>query len=247
MRLTFMSPTARLKTVQQLAAQLRCLERAARSARSTREIISTGILALDNWLPEKGLPRGAVLEWLPLAAGSGAGRLAVMMAARRMGPDGTLVMIDPQRRFYPPALAQMGVDLERTFLVYPANARDTLWAFEQSLRCPAVAATVGPLDQITSHDFRRLQLAAEAGGGWGMLLRAARYRDQPSWADVRLLVEPLGSTDVPAERHLRIELLHARGGASSGTLRLGIDDETGTVRLVSELAAAKTLSCAAGA
>lgn len=111
-----------------------------------------------------------------------------------------------------------------------SGASDLLWALEQSLRCPGVAVVVGWIDQINSGPFRRLALAAETGGGVGLLLRPAKFRTQSSWADVRLLVEPLPGGSLHSKgRRLRVELVYCRGRMSGGTIELEIDDETGVV------------------
>jgi protein ImuA len=158
-------------------------------------------------------------------------------------------------------------DLDRTVVVHPTNDRDVLWALEQSLRCRSVAAVVCWLNRLHAHAYRRLQLAAEAGGGIGLLLRSAEYRFQPSWADIRLLVEALpfesrcgrkpssGTDAFSIGRLLRIELISCRGRAGGGAVELPLfdfdpikgDDETGDVRLASRLAAATDTLRAAGA
>jgi len=53
---------------------------------------------------------------------------------------------------------------------------------------------VADVQRLSWLEARRLQLAAEQGGGLGLLIRPEAVRHQPSWADVRLLVEPLPTT-----------------------------------------------------
>jgi hypothetical protein len=53
---------------------------------------------------------------------------------------------------------------------------------------------------LADREFRRLQLAAETGGTLGLLVRPAQARDEPSWADLRLLVEPVIRTSEPVIR-----------------------------------------------
>ena len=116
--------------------------------------------------------------------------LAVRAAAAE---GGAIVVLDRRRNFYPPAAAALGVELEQVMVVRAGSPDDELWAFDQALRCPGVAAVWGAIDKLPSRWFRRLQLAAENGGGVGHVLRPARVRGWPSWSYAQLLVEPLPS------------------------------------------------------
>ena len=126
--------------------------------------------------------------------GSGAGTLAFLIAAYQMHDEGTLIVIDPAHSFYPPAAANLGIDLERTVVVRPSNTKDTLWALEQTLRCVGVAVAVCHLEHLDDRSFRRLQLATETGGGIGLFLRADRFAEQPSWANVPTRTARAGSS-----------------------------------------------------
>jgi protein ImuA len=260
--------TQRSGILRELNRQLRRLEQPQTADQG--EVLSSGIPAVDRLLPDRGLRRGMLLEWLSAESAGGAGTLAWMTAAavQRQTTEGACIAIDPLRTWYPPALVRLGIDLDRLLVVQPARERDTLWALEQSLRCRGVSAVMARLERVRSEEFRRLQLAAETGGAVGFLLRPAGERAQPSWADVRLLVEPLPRGKPKAEirnpkrinsnfefrfsdfsrgRLLRLELLHCRGRFPGETLTLEIDDVTGIVRVASRLAAAKSARHAAGA
>ena len=95
---------------------------------------------------------------------------------------------------------------------------------------PAKAGTTSALydGKLDGRTFRRLQLAAEQGGGLGLLIRPATVRGEPSWADVRLLIEPLRGTRETG-RLLRVVLLRCRGGdplrGGGQTVEVEIDDE----------------------
>jgi protein ImuA len=257
-----MSEDPRLDTVRQLSRQLRHIE--SQQAPSGKKTISSGIPALDHLLPGGGIERGTILEWLTSSAGSGAGTLAFKVAAQQMRDDGTLVVIDSRHSFYPPAAAHLGIDLARTVIARPHNTQDTLWALEQTLRCAGVAVAICHLDHLDDRVFRRLQLATETGGGIGLFIRPDRFRERPSWANVRLRVRgqmsEVGSqkkniSDLwppafgfsPHERLLQLELLRYRNNSDNKTILIGINDETGLVRLVSELAPATSLPRAARA
>ena len=233
--------SSRSLLVQKLSRQIKKIERSQRVSSAedvfSEGLFSTGIVGLDELLPGGGLARGTLLEWLAVEGG-GAGMLVMQLVARVIQRQGVFVVIDPLREFYPPAASNLGVQLEQITIVRPANSKDTLWAFEQSLRCPAATVSMCRLERLTDHVFRRLQLAAEAGGGMGFLLRPANFRSHRCWADARLLVEPSPVTS-QSDWHgwrLHVELLHCRGRMSGGGIELEISDETDHVHLVPRLA-----------
>ncbi|MBN2475205.1 MAG: hypothetical protein JXB62_11390 [Pirellulales bacterium] len=210
--------------------------------------VATGCGPLDRLLPERGLRRGTLVEWLAAGAGSGAETLALQAARQACRDGGTLIVLDRRREFYPPAAARLGIELERLMLVYATGEADNAWALDQALRCPGVAAIVAWPEQLDGRTFRRLQLAAEQGRGLGLLIRPPAARSEPSWADVRLLVEPLPAEPSQAEkRRLRICLLRCRGGTDGRSIDVEIDDETHLVHPASRLAAATAHHRAAGA
>ena len=208
--------------------------------------ISSGCGPLDDILPEGGIRRGTLVEWLAKGEGSGAGTLAWLAGREASRPGGAIVVLDARRDFCPPAAVRLGVEPENLIVVRAATAADTFWALDQALRCPAVAAVLawpeaqnGKLDGRT---LRRWQLAAEESGTLGLLIRPAAVRHQPSWADVRLLVEPLpgvghvSNVPDPKRRRLRIHLLRCRGTADGRNVDVELDDETLSVHLVAQLA-----------
>lgn len=215
--------------IEELRRRIARLETAGRTDESPP--ISCGCNALDALLPDGGVRRGTLVEWLAEEDGTGATTLAVLTAREACRQGGALVVVDGGRQFYPPAAVRLGIALDRLLLIRVDNRADHDWAFDQALRCSAVAAAIawpeslaGRLDGRT---FRRLQLAAERSGSLGLLLRPASVRDAPSWADLRFLVEPrpLASPQAP-RRRLRVVLLRGRGGAKGRSVELEFDDET---------------------
>ncbi len=202
---------------------------------------SSGCPALDRLLPQGGFRRGSLVEWCAASRGSGAGTLALLAAREACRSGGTLVVLASASSsakggsagcsaagFYPPAAVVWGLDLSQLLIVRPRKKADELWALDQALRCPAVAAVWSPLRELDSRAFRRLQLAAEQGRGLGLFLRPAAARNQPSWADVRLLVQPLAGE--ATNRRLRVEVLRCRGGRAGARVELELDEGLGEVR-----------------
>jgi protein ImuA len=208
--------------------------------------IPSGCQDLDQLLPDHGFHRGTLVEWLAAESGGGAETLALAAARSFCREGGVLVVLDSARELYPPAIARLGIDLEQLIVVQALNPADNLWALDQSLRCLAVAAVLAWPARLDGHTFRRLQLAAEEGGGLGLFVRPPAAEHEPSWADVRLRVEPLPG-EGSSGRRLRIHLLRSRGGADGRQIDVEIDDETNTLRLAPRLAVAKDPRRAAGA
>lgn len=217
--------------------------------------LSTGSPALDGLLPGGGLRRGSLVEYLSPGAGSGAGTLALCAAREACAEGRALVVIDRRRTFYPPAAIAWGFDLTSLLILQPAEDAAELWAIDQALRCPGVGAVYAPCGALDVRDFRRLQLAAEAGGTLGILLRPARLRGQPTWADVRWEVcrvhersemrrgkgsgfrvqGPGKRLEVKGQRpggtgtswRLHVELVRCRGAPAGEVVDLELDEATG--------------------
>lgn len=165
----------------------------------------------------------------------------------------TIVVVDRGGRFYPPAvlpwLASRSVAtsggtgaggpengpeiVPEMVVVRPSRDDDELWAIDQALRCPGVAAVLAWPGRMQANAMRRLQLAARASGAVGLLVRGlsdartqAIMREptmrEPTWADARVVVAPMPpvggqSLPCPAERRLRLSLV---GGPWQGETML---------------------------
>ena len=196
-----------------------------------KDTISSGWPPLDRLLPGGGLRWGSLVEWLDAGMGSSTAMLALGAARQAAKDGGAVVVVDRESQVYPPAIAAWGLDLSRVIFVHPKNRKDELWAWDQALRCPAVAAVWGRVEQIDSRWFRRLQLSAESNGCLGVLIRPGQARTQPSWSHVRLWVQP---QPAQRDRRLRIELIHCRGGGSGGSVQLILDEWNGRLCEVRE-------------
>jgi hypothetical protein len=243
-----MEQRARGQLLRELKEKLRLLEK-PRSPFQQATICSTGLEALDRLFPQGGFGRGTLIEWLSKSAGSGGATLALLLARQLQKNGGLFVVIDAERKFYPPAAEALGTSLHQTMVIQTSGARDLWWAWEQVLRSSAVAVAVGWLEKLPDRAFRRLQLAAEVGGTVGFLLRPESYRVEPSWAEARFLIEALPSEGPQSRfaRRLRVELLRCRGGCSGGSIELEITDEARIMPLVPVMADPAPASHANGA
>jgi hypothetical protein len=221
--------SSRETLIRALTEQMRQCETARRH--SPEAAVSTGHTVLDRALGG-GLHRGTLVEWLAQEEGGGATTLALAAARQACGETGTLVVVDRRRTFYPLAAVACGIDLSRLILVRPQHDRDETWAIDQALRSGGASAVLAWPEKLDDHLFRRLQLAAEAGDTLGLLMRPARALAEPSWAEVRWLVEPLSSLpsgEGDAPRRVKLSLLRASSGAAMHCPQfvVGLEDRSG--------------------
>ena len=171
--------------------------RGGETARVVVPSIPTGFPALDVLLPGGGWPRGALTEILLEREGIVELSLLAPALARLSREDAWLAFIAPPHLPYAPALAAAGIDLARVVMIRPEKGSDILWAMEQALRSGSCSAVLGWPSFLNERGARRLQLAAEAGGGWGVYFSPAAPVTAPSPAALRLALSPAAGK--PAE------------------------------------------------
>lgn len=219
--------------LQFLAERIREMESRPRTpGRAARPL---GLGPLEELLPERRLPAGALVEVVSLREGDGAGTLALWLARQACAEGKAVVVADGDGTFYPPGAAALADDWGSCLVVRPKTLREAYLAAEYSLRCPAVGAVVARCGNLSVPVARRLQAAAELGGGAGLILRSAAALGTPAFATLRLLVRPVESAaDV---RQLQLEVVHCRGNAAGLSFVVEVDHETGHVRLPAGVAA----------
>ena len=184
--------------------------------------LTSSFPALDRLLPGRGWPRSGLTEILTASTGIGALRL-VLPALAVLSIDRWVIWVAPPHVPYAPALAQGGLNLARVVVVDPPAApatsqTDLLWIYEQALRFGDCGAALVWLDDVPNLRLRRLQLAAEAGGTWGVVFRPERYAAEPSPAPLRVAVriQEDEGTAVAGQRPAVQVTLHKARGASAG-------------------------------
>jgi len=144
-----------------------------------------------------------------------------------------VVWCDSSRDLYPPAIAPF-VPLDRLYLLHPKNLIEESWAVAECLRCKGVAAVVAAPGKLSRLDARRLQLAAERGGGVGILMRHFDRGANIYAAATRWLVSPCPSSRINVQKW-KIQLIHGHGGRVGNTVILEHHRETNLVRATEQL------------
>jgi protein ImuA len=206
-------PMDRPALMAALRARIGRLERAGAARALARSQAAAIPLAeaIDAALPGGGLARAGLHEILAGDPGAAAG-FAALILGRSAGPT---LWIGPDPDAWPPGLARYGLAPEHLVLVRAPRPADAFWAMEEALRCHAIHGALLSLSEIDLTTARRLQLAAEAGGAIGVLLRADSAEPGPTPALTRWRVTALPGLGGPGH-HLgdprwHLELLRARG------------------------------------
>ena len=185
-----------------------------------RTTIQTSFQSLDAILPGGGLPLESFVEILSEGDGSNALSFALRIARRALAQRANWAVVDTEAIFYPPAAHAFGFDEKRLILLRP-RADDDAWAFTQLLQSIDVGVCFWVTRRMDNIVFRRLQLAAERGGGLGFVLRPLSAMRKPCWAGLRLKTVYLPNASNP---RLRVHVLHASG-------RLTDSDRTAEIAL----------------
>jgi len=212
---------SRAASLEALRDRIRQLEQPARHG-----VLPFGLAAIDAALPGGGLALGAMHEILGAGGdeedgAAAAGFVAGILARLGAGP---ILWCFGRPDVYGPGLAAHGLDPARLVLVAARRDDAILWAIEEGLQAPDLAAVVGEVGRLPMVAGRRLQLAAERSGVTLFLLRrwrdaaaAAAERARPSAAVTRWRVAVLPSADIAGEPGVgrprwRVELVRCRGG-----------------------------------
>ena len=169
----------------------------------------------------------AVGDVPPLFPALTAARAVVKESASR-----TLVWIDPARTFYPPAAMRSTISSLQLDVLRPGPS-DLIWAAVECLRSKQVGVVVALLmHRLTRVEVRRLQLAAEYGGGVGVLLRPNLPSSGSNIyaAATRWLV-----SSTPGERTIqrwRIQQVHGQGRRTHSPFLLEKDRVSGQAHFV---------------
>ncbi len=212
-----MRDDARCALLASLRAKVRALERSG----APPPPLATGCPAFDGLLPEGGVATGAVHE----LSGSAKEAFAAALAARALAQGAALLLWCEDRsrsahrgRLYGPGLARFGIAPARLWLLACRDRREMLQALEEALAFPLPLCAVGELDVLDFTASRRLQLAAEKGGGMGLVL--VERAPEPSAARLRLRIDP----EPGGEPGLwRVELWRVKGGVPA-RLRMRWDE-----------------------
>jgi protein ImuA len=201
--------------LERLRARLAQLEAVGRDGGSA---LPLGLPGVDRALRGGGLVRGCLHELCGAPDRGAALGFAAVLLGRLMAAGGHVVWIGPRNELFGPGLVEMGLAPERLIVVRARPVAARLWALEEALRSPGLAAALAEVEQLSLTQSRRLQLAAEGKGVTALLLRPPGAGATPSAAATRWQIEaaPSEAADGPRRAsgrpHWRVDLCRCRGG-----------------------------------
>jgi hypothetical protein len=184
----------------------------------------THLEALDGVAPGGAFQGGAVHELLWPRKAAAPMSLALLLAKAASKNGGAIAWSDPERELYLPAISAAGIKLEHLILLRCVNRSDQLWALAECMRCRGISATVASIEKLNQIEARRLQLAAERGGGVGIFMRPQRAAGDSYAAATRWLIQSYPGG--PGKQRWSAELLHGHGGQTGKVLLLEVDRES---------------------
>ncbi|MBA4056407.1 MAG: Error-prone repair protein ImuA [Marivirga sp.] len=182
-------------------------------------VADTRLGPLKSAFPNASFPLGAIHEFLSVGAEASAATSGFIsgLLSTLMGGDGTLLWISSSRNLFPPALKNFGIQPDRIIFIDLQKEKDVVWTMEEALKCGALNAVVGEMQEISFTTSRRLQLAVEQSQVTGFVLRS-----NPRMLNTTACVSRWKITPLPSESdeklpgvgfpQWRVELLRIRNG-----------------------------------
>lgn len=243
----------RARRLAALAAKIAALEA---GGRADSGVLPFGDASLDARLPCGGLPLGRwhelTADGLEAETAAAPAAFAALVASPLAG-RGEAVWVLRRDDLWAPGLAGLGFPPERLIQVCARNEAEALAVMEDALSTVGVAAVLGEVETVDLTAGRRLQLACEARGATGFVLKrrpfggtgkreaagsvaATRWRISPAPSE-----PPAGEFGLGAPR-FRVALERCRGGRTGtwileaqGAYSWEAGDVAHPLRLVAEL------------
>jgi protein ImuA len=186
---------------------------------SGNNAVDAGLGPIRHAFPNASFPLGCVHEFLSdrLEEVAATGGFVAGVLASLMGTKGTSLWISASRTIFPPALKSFGIEPDRFIFVDVKKEKDVAWAMDEALKCGALAAVVGEVNEMSFTTSRRLQLAVEQSQVTGFILRRNTRNLSTTacvsrWKITTLPSEPIDELPGIGLPQWRVELLRIRNG-----------------------------------
>jgi len=182
-------------------------------------IIDLTLNPLRHAFPNSSFPTAAIHEFITESkesSSSTSGFIAGILTSL-MKNAGTTMWISTSRKLFPPALKAYGIEPDRFVFVDIKKEKDVMWAMDEALKCDALSAVVGEMQELTFTESRRLQLAVEKSRVTGFVLRTNPRKINTTACVSRWKITPMHSEPIDGMPGIgfpqwKVELLRIRNG-----------------------------------
>lgn len=163
-------PLTKTDMIAQLQKEILHLQ-GYRSARHS-EATPPDLGPVNKAFPHNIFPCAAIHEFLCSSAEQTAATAGFISAllGRLAQQNGICLWISAGRTIFPGALALFGIAPDRIIFADLEKEKDVLWAMEEALKCPGLAAVIAEVKQLSFTQSRRLQLATEQSRVTGLVI-----------------------------------------------------------------------------
>lgn len=181
--------------------------------------LDIGLGPIKAAFPNGSFPLGALHEFITEATETAAASLGFIsgILTTLIQDSGTIVWISATRTLFPPALKNFGIQPDRFIFIDLKKEKDVIWATEEALKCNALSAVVGEIQNLDFKTSRRLQLCVERSAVTGFILRNQLNKLNPTACVSRWKITSLQSESIDDLPGLgfpmwRVELIRMRNG-----------------------------------
>lgn len=141
-------------------------------------LLDFGLNAIYHSFPNRQFPLGVIHEVLTETReqkAASSGFLAGLLGKLLQG-DGVALWVSANRTLFPPALKLFDIEPHKIIFIDLGREKDVLWVMEEALKCEALHAVIGELNDLDFTSSRRLQLAVEKSRVTGFVIRQVRKK-----------------------------------------------------------------------
>jgi protein ImuA len=153
-----------------------------------------GLCAIRHAFPNASFPLAAMHEFIcdtPEQGAATAGFISGVLSGL-VKNTGVLLWISAHQTIFPPALHSFGIKPENVVFVAVKKDKERLWVIEEALKCEALLAVIGEVQEVSFTCSRRFQLAVEHSKVTGFIIRH-NPKNMATAAVARWKIAPLPS------------------------------------------------------
>ena len=158
------------------------------------QVFDGGLGSIRHAFPNASFPLAAMHEFIcdtPEEGAATAGFISGVVSGL-VKNTGVLLWISAHQNIFPPALQLFGIQPENIVFVGIKKEKERLWAIEEALKCEALSAVIGEVQEVSFTCSRRFQLAVEHSKVTGFIIRR-NPKNMASAAVARWKIVPLPS------------------------------------------------------